>query len=207
MLTLTASQSYTGPTSVNDGTLVAANGASGSATGAGTVTLDGGTLASAAGGGSIRGGVVIGPEASVIAPGGIGGVGPLSIGSLVTVSNLTTLDFDLTTPGGSGDLLTIIGGLTLAPETAISFAADPTAIGDYRLIGGSFGNPTLSYFNLPSAPGGETYWLSTSVDPGYIDLVVAGTPEPARPPSREAWRLLAAALGALGLWSLRRRLR
>ena len=164
MLTLTASQSYTGPTSVNDGTLVAANGASGSATGAGTVTLDGGTLASAAGGGSIRGGVVIGPEASVIAPGGIGGVAPLSIGSLVTASNLTTLNFDLTTPGSSGNLLTILGGLTLAPDTAITFGADPTAIGDYRLIGGSFGAPTLSDFNLPAAPGGETYSLSTSVN-------------------------------------------
>ena len=103
---------------------MAANGTNGSATGSGPVTLNGGTLASAAGGGSIPGG-------SSRAPGF--GNRPRrhrlhrqpDLGSLITASNLT-LNFDLTTPGGSGDLLTITDGLTLAPHTAITFGADPT---------------------------------------------------------------------------------
>ena len=123
---LAGSSTYSGGTTINNGTLVAANGANGSATGSGTVTLSGGTLASGTSGGSIQGGVVVSSAASEIAPGGVGSIGNLVIGSLTTASNLTTLDFDLTTPGGSGDLLTITGGLTLAPHTAIAFGVDPT---------------------------------------------------------------------------------
>ncbi len=176
VLILAGSNLYSGGTEVDKGTLVAANGALGSATGSGTVTLSGGILASGVSGGSIQGGVVVSSVASEIAPGGVGSIGHLTIGSLTTASNLTTLDFDLTTPGGSADLLTITGGLTLAPHTAIAFGVDPTALGDYRLIGGSFGHPTLSDFTLPAAPAGDAYSLSTSVDRGYIDLVVSSDP-------------------------------
>ena len=153
---------------------MASNGTNGSATGGGAVTLSGGTLASGTGGGSIAGVVQIGSVASEIAPGGIGSIGNLTIGSLVTTSNLTTLNFDLTTPTGSGDLLTITNGLTLAQHTAITFGANPTTNGDYPLIGGNFGTPTLSYFDLPTAPTGKTY--SLIVSQGYIDLMVV--PEP-----------------------------
>ena len=158
---------------------MAANGANGSATGSGNVILSGGTLASASGGGSISGGVQIGSVASEIAPGGLGSIGQLTIGSLTTASNLTTLSFDLTTPGSNADLLTITSGLTLAPNTDITFSTNPTAVGDYRLIGGNFGTPVLSDFVLPTAPAGQRYSLSTTVDSGYIVLVVAGAvPEP-----------------------------
>ena len=52
----------------------------------------------------------------MIAPGGVGSVGNLTIGSLLTASNLTTLNFDLTTPGGSNDLLMVTGkNLTWLP--------------------------------------------------------------------------------------------
>ena len=70
------------------------------------------------------------------------------------------------------------GGLTLAPHTVIVFGTDPTATGDYRLIGGNFGTPALLNFDLPAAPLGESYSLSTTVDSGYIDLVVQPVPEP-----------------------------
>ena len=96
----------------------------------------------------------------MIAPGGVGTIGKLTVGSLLTASNLT-LNFDLTTPGGSGDLLTITNGLTIGQGTPITFGTNPTAIGDYPLIGGSFGTPNLSYFDLPAAPAGETYSLTT----------------------------------------------
>ena len=128
VLTLTGSNIYTGGTTVEVGILVAANGSNGSATGSGSVTLSGGTLASGSGGGSIAGEVEIGSLASEIAPGGIGSIGKLTIGSLLTASNLTTLNFDLTTPGGSGDLLVVTGNLALAPNTAITFGTDPTTL-------------------------------------------------------------------------------
>ena len=174
---LSGSNTYTGGTTINGGILVASNGANGSATGSGSVILNGGTLASGAGGGSIPGDVEIGSVASEIAPGGSGSIGSLTIGSLLAASGLTTLDFDLTTPGGSGNLLVVANGLTLAPDTAITFDTDPTTPGDYRLIGYGSLTGSLSDFDLPTAPPGLTYSLSTTVDPGYIDLVVA-VPEP-----------------------------
>ena len=176
-LVLAASNIYSGGTALDAGALVAANGSEGSATGSGSVTLNGGTLASAADGGSIQGNVQAGSGDCVIAPGGIGTIGPLSLDSLTTASNLT-LNFDLTTPHGSGDLLTITGGLILARHTAITFGSLPATVGDYHLIAGSFGTPDLSYFDLPTAPSGRAYALSTAVDPGYIDLVVVAVPEP-----------------------------
>ncbi len=198
VLILAGSNLYSGGTEVDNGTLAAANGSNGSATGSGNVTISGGTLASGAAGGSISGGVLPGSAASTIAPGGIGSVGDLTIGSLITASNMT-LNFDLTTPEGSGDLLTIINGLTVAPNTAITFGTNPNTVGEYRLIGGNFGTPVLSYFVLPVAPMGMAYSLSTTVDPGFIDLTVV--PEPS------TFALLGAgAIGLLGYaWRRRQR--
>ena len=197
-LVMGGSNTYTGGTIVEAGILVASNGSNGSATGSGSVTLSGGTLASGSGGGSISGEVAIGSLASEIAPGGIGSIGKLTIGSLLAASNLTTLNFDLTTPGGSGDLLVVTGNLTLAPHTAITFGTDPTTYGDYRLIGYGSLTGSLSDFDLPAAPPNTMYSLSTTVDPGYIDLVVA-VPEPS------TLVLLASAPSGCWTWAWRRK--
>ncbi len=193
VLILSASNIYSGGTIVDAGILEVANGTLGSATGSGSVTLSGGTLTSGTAGGSISGAVQIATLASAIAPGGFNSIGKLTIGSLVTGSKLR-LNFDLTTPGGSNDLLAVTGNLTLNPNTAITFGTDPTAYGDYRLIGYGSLTGSLSDFDLPSGP----YSLSTSVDPGYIDLVV---PEPST-----LVLLGIAAVGLLGwAWRMRKR--
>ncbi len=182
------SNSYSGGTTISAGTLVAAN-TSGSATAGGNVTMNGGTLASGLVG-SVSGNVLAGTGPHTIAPGGVGTIGSLSIGGLTssgTVTNLTTLNFDLgpgpaTNIGGNqiitnGDLLTLGGGtISVATGTAMSFGLNATNPGDYRLIGGSIGSITNpnSVFALPSV-GGTGYSLSTSIDPGFIDLVVIST--------------------------------
>ena len=171
VLVLSGSNTYSGGTTVNDGTLVVAN-TSGSATGTGNVTMNGGTLASAASGGSISGKVLAGSGTHTIAPGGVGKIGSMDVGGLTTASNLTVLDFDLATPGGSGDLLVIgSGGLTLLPHTAIVFGTDPTATGDYRLIGGSFGGTDALGFR---SPGGAAGRALLALDDGRLGLYRPG---------------------------------
>ena len=98
-LTLAASNGYTGPTTLNAGTLVAANGTTLSATGTGSVTLNGGVLAAGAAGGTISGPVVAGSGSYTVAPGAAlsSGYGTLNlVGGLTTNAN-TRLLFNLNT--------------------------------------------------------------------------------------------------------------
>jgi autotransporter-associated beta strand protein len=180
-LSRASGNTYSGGTVLNGGTLVLAS-TGGSATGTGSVTLNGGILASTPGTTiTITGALVAGTAAHEIAPGGVGAIGTLAFGG-VTSSNLTTFNFDLGSPvsGGSytGDLVDLTAAPTFALGTNISFGTNPTALGDYRLFEGVFGSPTLSNFVLPTPPGGDSYALSTSVDSGYIDLVVAAAGPP-----------------------------
>ena len=115
----------------------------------------------------------------------------MSVGGLITASNMT-LNFNMAeyaTTNIVGDLLTIgTGGLIVAPHTPMTFAfTDDTGetpvaaqipLGDYELINGDFAGANLANFVLPTAPAGQSYTLSTSVNPGYVDLVVAVVPEP-----------------------------
>jgi autotransporter-associated beta strand protein len=171
---------YAGGTVINGGTLRASN-TSGSATGTGNITMNGGILASGVAG-SVSGNVLAGSGAHTIAPGGVGAIGTLTVGGL-TSSSLSTLNFDLGTGTGpeitSGDLLTLGSGtVSIASGTAMSFGGTSVIGDDYRLIGdlssgAVVGAIPLAHFSLPAAPAGQSFSLSASVDPGFIDLVVS----------------------------------
>ncbi len=148
--TLLGANTYTGTTTLSAGTLVAANN-TGSATGTGAVTLNGGILASAATGGTISGNVLAGSGTHTIAPGGIATIGTFTLGGLTTSAN-TTLNFDLNGFSG-GDLLTLNSALTVGAGSHITFNANPSVNGNFRLIGGAFGSPALGNFSLPAATG------------------------------------------------------
>lgn len=178
-LTLAGSNGYSGGTTVGGGVLVVANGAVGSATGTGPVTLNGGTLAAGPNGGTITGAVIAGSGLHVIAPGAglaSGQYGALNLSGGLTTSSLTTLSFNLGSPlsGGAytGDLINLSSGsLNASGGGNIAFVTNPTTAGDYRLIQGSNLGTSWNSLVLPTVPG-ETYDLSTTVDAGYLDLVV-----------------------------------
>jgi autotransporter-associated beta strand protein len=181
-VTLSASNSYQGATTVNAGSLVVTN-TSGSATGTGNVTMNAGILASGPVG-NISGNVLAGTGTHTIAPGGVGTIGTLTIGGL-TSSSLTTLNFDLgtdvVTQITTGDVLTLGSGtVSIASGTMMTFGGTPITGDNYRLIGDMSGGTVvgaipLANFSLPSAPAGQTFALSTSVDAGFIDLVVGSS--------------------------------
>ena len=77
----------------------------------------------------------------VISSGGNGTIGQLIVGSLITSSS-TTLNFDLTTPGGSGDLINVTGGsLTFAAGTMVNVT-----------IAGSPLSGAIGSFSMPMEP-------------------------------------------------------
>ena len=176
---LSFGNTYGGGTTLTAGSLVLGNGATGSATGSGNVTLNGGSLTTTAAGATVAGTVLAGSGAHTIAPGGVGPVATLTLGGLTTNSN-TTLNFDLTgpwtsTPGNTGDLVNA-GALTAGAGTKLAFNFTPNASGNYRLLGYNAGTSTglsQSNFVLPANTARTTYTLDFgTVDPGFADLVV-----------------------------------
>ena len=94
---------------------------------------------------------------------------------LVTASSLVPPDLNFQTPGV--DLITIGDlGMNIAPNTAITFGTNPTALGDYELMTGNITGFNAANFVLPTAPAGDRY--SLQVVAGNVDLVVAAVPEP-----------------------------
>ncbi len=188
-LVLAASNNYTGPTTLTAGVLEVANGNSGSATGSNTVTLNGGVLATGPAGGTITGEVVAGNGPHTIAPGAAlsSGYGTLNLGGGLATNNYTKLLFNLnlTSSSGSGtnglkiysgDLINFNGGaLNVQSGGQIAVVNTPTQTGDYPLFGDATltgGTASLNDLTLPNQSG-VSYGLSTTVEPGYVDLVVS----------------------------------
>ena len=189
VLTLTNANLYGGGTIVTAGTLRAANGTNGSATGTNGVTLNGGTLGGFSGaGGSIGGLVSAGTGSHFIAPGaGLtpGTFGTLNLNGGLTTNNFTTLQFNLntTTPNGNGiyvgDVLNVGSSgqnFTVGTGTQIAFGTDPTTVGDYRPDRRPRTTSSAHAWQsrMPAAPANVLYSLSVNgVDPNFIDLVVS----------------------------------
>ncbi len=176
-LILASENTYRGVTILNAGMLVVANGSLGSATGTNSVTLNGGTLA-AGPVGTITGAVYGGSGAAhMIAPGAglpAGQFGTLRLINDLTTNANTTLLFNLGAPvaGGaySGDLIDLRGSALTVDGGNIAFVVNPVTPGDYRLFASLSNSPSLANFTLPSQAG-QSYTLSTVVDPGFVDLV------------------------------------
>ncbi len=171
-LTLGSANSYGGGTTINQGTLVAANG-SGSATGSGPVTLNSGMLSSGTAGGTIGGNVLAGSGAYQIAPGGIGAIGSLSIGGSLGLNNNATLDFDLN--GNSYDSLNISGPLAVNGVANLAFdtlVTTPTASAYVVATFATNNSLHAGNFHATGIPSGYTL----QVNPTNLELVVGAAP-------------------------------
>ena len=169
-LTLAATNNYTGGTTVNAGTLLAAN-VGGSATGSGAVTVNAG--AAIGGTGSIAGAVSVASGAKVT-PGA--SVGTFTVGQL-SLDSGATLDLEFNaTPANDRIAVTTSGGLTINGG-AISLYQEGTTnafatTGTYNLIGysGNIGGIGTSSLSVANPQPGFSYTFGTSG--GFVTLTI-----------------------------------
>ncbi len=168
--TLLDVNTYTGNTSVSNGTLLV-DGSIGS----GVVTV---TNASLGGDGTIGGPATLQPS-SLLAP-GTNGVGTLTFSGNLTLDALSTNTFAVTTAGGASNEVVVLGALT--PDDSVVQVTSGTALYPstnvlftYDTISGAF-NPTVVFDVAPVHP-------ASLVDngSGQISLVVPDQPPVAGP--------------------------
>jgi len=158
-LSLTRSSTYTGGTTVSAGTLLV-NNTSGSGTGSGSVTVNGGTLS---GTGVIAGSVTVN-SGGALSPGNP--LGTLTISNNLSVNSGAVLAYEL----GTNSALTVVSSnLTLGGTLNVSNAGGFGA-GTYELFG--YGKIlTYNGVSLGSAPVGYNYAINTNTS-GQVSLVV-----------------------------------
>jgi autotransporter-associated beta strand protein len=165
-LTLTGTNSYTGNTLVNGGTL-RVNNTAGSATGLGDLQVASG--AALAGTGSISGLVSI-ADGATLAPGN--SAGTLTIGDGLVLGDGSTMNFEL---GTVSDSVNVTGDLTFGGTLNITNLSG-FGVGAYTLFtyGGQL---SLGHLTFGAKPAGYNYSINTSAT-GVVNLIVAPTTPP-----------------------------
>jgi fibronectin-binding autotransporter adhesin len=161
-LALTGSNSFSGNTTVNAGTLIV-NNTAGSGTGSGVVTVNSG--ATLGGTGTIAGQVSLAAGAT-LAPGN-SSPGTLNLGNDLGLNNASILQFQL---GTNSDQIFVTGDLTLGGTLNISNAGG-FGPGTYTLFtyGGALSVGTLT---IGTTPASYTYTIDTSIQ-GQVNLIVS----------------------------------
>lgn len=183
MLTLFATNAYSGGTTVNGGILRVVN-SSGSATGTNTLTVNsGGTLA---GSGMIAGATTINAGATLAPSFGSGSNSTLTINNDLALANNSTLGFRLNSPGqangvGGNDFVSSTGTLTLGTGVGLNITPGASfATGAYHLLGyntlsspGNFAGWNVGLQGTPATLGVRNYGFTSNAANKSIDLNVA----------------------------------
>ncbi len=165
-LSLSGTNSYTGNTLVNGGTL-RVNNTAGSGTGAGDVQIASG--ATLAGNGSISGLVSI-ADGATLAPGN--SAGTLTIGDGLVLGDGSILNFEL---GTVSDSVNVTGDLTFSGTLNITNLAG-FGVGAYTLFNYG-GQLSLGHLTFGAKPAGYNYSINTDTA-GQVKLIVAPTAPP-----------------------------
>ncbi|HEV2502817.1 MAG TPA: autotransporter outer membrane beta-barrel domain-containing protein [Mesorhizobium sp.] len=163
--TLTAANSYTGPTTVGAGTLIV-NGNQSAATGDTSVNAG----ATIGGTGTIGGSMTV-ANGGTLAPGNVGTTpGTLTVNGAVVLNSTTNLNYNFGQANVAGgpfnDLTNVAGSIVLDGKLNVNLTPggsfDP---GVYRIInyGGALQNNTLEIASLPPGTPPGTFFVQTSV--------------------------------------------
>jgi autotransporter-associated beta strand protein len=172
-LTLTSTNTYTGGTTINAGTLLVKNTA-GSATGSGAVTVAaGGTLA----GNGIISGTVDVAAGGTLSPGG-NSIGTLTFSNSLTLETDSTNIFAISHSPLTNDVLKILGAFTNDSTLIITnIGTTALAAGDtFQLFNAGSYTGTFEDAVLPPLPAGLDWDTGTLDTAGTLSVVLATTP-------------------------------